>query len=224
GSNVLTTAQLVEESRGYLAEGYPAVKLRIGARAPAADLARVAAVRAAVGDEVRLMVDGNERLDPTAALLLANGLADLGVYWLEEPFPAEDVAAHAALARRSPVAVAAGEHLVGRHEFAGYLRAGAASVLQPDAALTGGITETVRVCALAEAHGTPVALHSLPELHVHLAMGDPNVCYAEHFPVLGPLLAQPLAPTSGLVTAPDRPGHGILWDEDAVAAYPVGRR
>jgi len=222
--NVLTTAQLVEETCSYVADGYPAVKLRIGARTPGEDLARVAAVRAAVGDQVRLMVDGNERLDPVAALPLASRLSRLGIYWIEEPFPAEDLAAHAALARHSQVAVAAGEHLVGRHEFASYLRAGAASVLQPDAALTGGITEAVRICALADAHGTPVAFHSLPELHVQLAMGDPNVCYIEHFPVLDPLLAQPLTPTSGRVTAPDRPGHGILWDEEAVAAYTVGRR
>lgn len=220
-SNPLPTAQLVEESRGYAADGYPAIKLRIGARPAEADLARVAAVRAAVGDGVRLMVDGNEQLDRTTALPLTAGLAELGVYWVEEPFPAEDIESHAWLAARGTVTVAAGEHLVGRHEFAGYLRARAAGVLQPDAALTGGITETVRICALADAHGTPVAFHSLPELHVQLAMGDPNVCYVEHFPVLGPLLAAPLTPYGGRVTAPVRPGHGIVWDEDAIAAYTV---
>lgn len=220
-SNTLTTEQLVAETRSYLADGYPAVKLRIGARGAERDLARVSAVRAAIGDEPRLMVDGNEQLDPMTALPLATALADLGVYWVEEPFVAEKVAAHAELARHANLAVAAGEHLVGRYEFLTYLRAGAAGVLQPDAALTGGITETLRICVLAEAHGVPIAFHSLPELHVQLAMQDPNVRYVEDFPILGPLLATSLAPVDGVVTAPTAPGHGLDWNPDAVAAYTV---
>lgn len=220
--NPLPTGQLVEESRAYVADGYRAIKLRVGARPAPADLARVAAVRDAVGDGVRLMVDANERLDRLTALRLTAGLAELDVAWIEEPFVAEDLDAHAWLAGRGAVTVAAGEHLVGPAEFAGYLRARAAGVLQPDAALTGGVTETIRICALAAAHGIPIAFHSLPELHVQLAMGDPNVCYVEHFPVLGPLLADPLAPSAeGLVTGPERAGHGLVWDWDVVTACTV---
>lgn len=219
--NALTGPELVEGSCSYLADGYPAVKLRIGARAADLDLARVAQVRDAVGDGVRLMVDCNEQLEPGAAVPLANALAELGIHWIEEPFVAEDVAAHAALASQSDLAVAAGEHLVGRYAFAGYLRERAAGVLQPDAALTGGITEALRISAVARAHGVPVAFHSLPELHVQLAMGDPNVCYVEHFPILDPLLAAPVRPRHGCVTAPDTAGHGIAWDQDAVAAFTV---
>lgn len=219
--NGLTTAQLVDGSVAYVAEGYRGVKLRVGARTVAEDLARVSAVRAAIGDQVPLMVDCNEQLDRATAVPLAQGLARLGACWIEEPFPAEDVAAHADLAGRVDIPIATGEHLVGRHEFAGYLHARAAALLQPDAALTGGITETLHIAALAAEHRRPIAFHSLPELHVHLAMGDPNVSYVEHFPILDPLLAAPLAPVDGQVTAPDTPGHGIAWDPEALAAYAV---
>jgi L-alanine-DL-glutamate epimerase-like enolase superfamily enzyme len=221
--NALTDAELLAGARSYVDEGYTAMKLRVGARRAEQDVARVALVREAVGPDVSLMVDCNEQLDMPRALALANGLADLGVDWIEEPFPAEDVEAHAALAKRSSIAVAAGEHLVGRHEFAGYLRERAAGVLQPDTALTGGITEALRIAALAEAHDTPVAFHSLPELHIQLATGGATAL-VEHFPILDPLLAAPLRPTEGCVSPPPTPGHGIAWDEEAVAALSVAPR
>ena len=218
-SNTLSTPELVHGSVSYAADGYDAVKLRVGARSPEDDLARVAAVRAELGDQVRLMVDCNEQLTLDSARWLAPRLADLAVHWIEEPFPAEDLAAHRALAQHSPVAVAVGEHLVGRHEFGHYIDAGAAGVLQPDAALTGGITEGVRIAALAVARGVPVSFHSLPELHVHLAMGDANVVYVEDFPVIEPLLAESLTPVQSRVSASETPGHGIAWDVDALKRY-----
>lgn len=221
-SNRLDTDQLVDGCLGYVAEGYRAVKVRVGARAPEQDALRVRAVRDAVGPQVRLMADANEQLDFPHALALAQHLHPIGVDWLEEPFLAEDVRAHAALAARAAVPIAAGEHLVGHHEFATYIDQGAARVLQPDAPLTGGITAAVRIAALAEAHGVPVAFHSLPELHVHLAMGAPNVRYVEHFPILDPLLATTLVATGGQVSAPPVPGHGIAWNERALTALSLG--
>jgi L-alanine-DL-glutamate epimerase-like enolase superfamily enzyme len=221
-SNTLDIQRLVDGSVGYVAEGYRAVKVRVGAGAVEEDLRRVAEVREAVGPQIRLMVDANEQLDLPRAIALADGLHPLGVDWLEEPFLAEDIAAHAAFTERSPLPIAAGEHLVGEYEFASYIRDCAADMFQPDAALTGGITATLRIAALAETHRVPIAFHSLPELHVHLAMSAPNVRYVEHFPILDPLLSAPLAPTAGRVTAPHVAGHGIAWNERARAALSLG--
>lgn len=223
-SNTLTDAELLEGARSYAAEGYTAMKVRVGARTPGQDVARVALVREAVGPDVRLMVDCNEQLDLPRAMALADGLAELGVAWIEEPFVAEDVPAHAALARHSTIPVAAGEHLVGHYEFDGYVRERAAGFFQPDSALTGGITETLRIASLAEAHGVPVAFHSLPELHIHLATGAPNSDGVEHFPILDPLLTAPLRPVDGHVSPPETAGHGIAWDEEAIAALSVPAR
>lgn len=220
-SNELSLTALVEGTTSYVAMGFEAVKLRIGARPVEEDLGRVRAIRSEVGDRVRLMVDCNEQLTLSSAQWLAPRLHELGVEWIEEPFLAEDVRAHSMLAARSAVPIATGEHLVGPYEFGYYIDAHAAGVFQPDAALTGGVTAALRICALAAAHGIPVSFHSLPELHVQLAMGDPNVVYVEHFPVIDPLLAESLPSNTGVVTAPTRPGHGIGWDWDAIATFAV---
>jgi len=220
-SNRLDDDALLDGARRYLDEGYPAMKIRVGARDPAADVARVAAVRDVVGPGVRLMVDANEQLRPDTAAALVTGLAEVGVDWIEEPFVAEDVAAHAELAAGTGIPVAVGEHLVGPYEFDTYARGRAAALFQPDAALAGGVSAALRIAAVARAHGVPIAWHSLPELHVHLAMDDPIVSYVEHFPILDPLLAAPLSRDGGTVTAPGTPGHGIVWDEGAIAAMTV---
>jgi L-alanine-DL-glutamate epimerase-like enolase superfamily enzyme len=107
----------------------------------------VRAVRDAVGDGVRIMIDRNERLDLPTALWAGAQLANLGIYWLEEPLRSDDVVGHATLAAAQPTAVAVGEHLHGRFEFAAYLRAGAATVLQPDVPLSGRRHGPVTACS-----------------------------------------------------------------------------
>ncbi|QYN22657.1 mandelate racemase/muconate lactonizing enzyme family protein [Amycolatopsis sp. DSM 110486] len=215
-THAMPVEQLVDGTRAYLDEGYHAVKLRIGARRAEEDVARVRAVREAVGDDVRIMVDANERLDLPTALWTGARLADLGVYWLEEPLSSDDVTGHATLAAAVPMPVAVGEHLHGRFEFAAYLHARAASVLQPDVPLTGGVTEWLRISAIAEAFGATLSPHFLPELHVHLAAAVPNCPYVEHFPLIDDVLQETLTVHNGRVAPPDRPGHGMLWDLSAL--------
>ncbi|MER7209007.1 mandelate racemase/muconate lactonizing enzyme family protein [Streptosporangium sp. NPDC000239] len=215
-THAMTVDELIEGSRRYVAEGYDAVKLRVGARRAEEDVARVRAVREALGDDLRIMVDCNERLDLPTAVWLGRRLDDLGVYWIEEPLPSDDLAGHAQLAARQGVPVAVGEHLHGRHEFANYLREGAASVLQPDVPLCGGVTEWLRISAVAEVFGAVLTPHFLPELHINLAAAVPNCAYVEHFPLIDEVLAETLPVSGGVAAPPDRPGHGMLWDGAAL--------
>jgi L-alanine-DL-glutamate epimerase-like enolase superfamily enzyme len=217
-THAMSVEQLIDGTRSYVDEGYHAVKLRIGARRAEEDVERVRAVREAVGDGVRIMIDCNERLDLPTAHWVGARLADVGVYWLEEPLRSDDVAGHASLAAGVAVPVAVGEHLHGRFEFAAYLRAGAASVLQPDVPLTGGVTEWLRISAIAEAFGAVLSPHFLPELHVHLAAAVPNCTYIEHFPLIDDVLLETLPIKNGRVAPPERPGHGMLWNHDALDA------
>jgi L-alanine-DL-glutamate epimerase-like enolase superfamily enzyme len=215
-THAMTPDELVEGARSYVAEGYAAVKLRIGARRAEEDIARVRTVREAVGDGVRIMVDCNERLDLPTARWAAARLADLGVFWMEEPLPSDDVAGHATLAAGVGLPIAVGEHLHGRFEFAAYLRERAASVLQPDVPLTGGVTEWLRIAAIAEASGAVLSPHFLPELHVHLAAAVPNCPWIEHFPLIDDVLHETLQISGGRAAPPDRPGHGMAWNHDAL--------
>jgi len=220
-ANALSLTELTAGAESYIGDGYTAIKLRVGSRPPEEDLARVAAIRSAVGDQVALMIDCNERLDLATAIWFSDRVADLGIRWIEEPLPAENLQAYATLASRSRTPIATGEHLASPDEFEQYANSSAAAVFQPDAALAGGITGCLQICRLAVSHGIPVSLHSLPELHIQLATVDHNVCYVEHFPILDQIMTAGLTPTEGRVSAPARPGHGIVWDRDAIAAHTV---
>lgn len=220
-TNDMTTEELVEGTLSYLAEGYTAVKLRVGTGRAEDDLARVAAVRSAVGDHVRLMVDCNERLDLPTALWLGPRLAQLGVFWFEEPLRANDIDGHVRLARSAGIPIAAGEHLHSRFAFAEYARRGAASVLQPDVPLLGGVTEFLRIAAVAEVLGATISPHFLPELHIHLVAAAPTGTFVEHFPLIDDLLAERLNAADGFMRPPERPGHGIRWDAEALVHFSV---
>ncbi len=217
----MTTDELIAGTRSYLEEGYTAVKLRAGARPAEEDVERIAAVRRAVGDSVRLMVDCNERLDFPTALWLGRRLEALDVYWMEEPLASDDIAGHARLASQLRVPIAAGEHLQGRFEFAEYIRHGAASILQPDAPLMGGVSEWMRVATLAEGFNVSLSPHFLPDLHVHLAAAAKNCIYIEDFPLIDDLLAETVRAEKGFITPAERPGHGILWDPAKLERYRV---
>jgi L-alanine-DL-glutamate epimerase-like enolase superfamily enzyme len=221
GMHNMDVGEVADTAMAYLARGFDAIKLFCGARRPEEDVELVAAVREAVGSGVRIMVDCNERLDQATALWLGRRLADLGVYWLEEPLVSDDVAGHVRLADRLGVAIAVGEHLLGRFEFVEYLRRGAAAVVQPDAPLVGGISECLRVAVLADAHGARLCPHFLPELHIHVAAAARAGAYVEYFPLIDPLLEETLQVSRGVMRPPNRPGHGLLWSPSALDRYRV---
>lgn len=213
-AHAMSVDELVVGAHAYVDEGYSAIKLRAGFHSPANDVARTAAVRDAVGPNVTIMIDCNERLDLTTAQWLAPRLAELDVYWLEEPLPASDIAGHRTLANRSPVPLAVGEHLLGLPAFVPYTSS--AGVWQPDAPLTGGVSEFLRIAALAEAHGVAISPHFLPEFHVQLAAAATTSTWIEHFPLIDELLLDVLHPHNGVVDVPACPGHGMAWNDDAI--------
>jgi L-alanine-DL-glutamate epimerase-like enolase superfamily enzyme len=215
----MDVAELIEGTQRYMADGLRAVKLRAGALGVEEDVARIAAVRDAVGDGVRLMVDCNERLDLPTALWFARQLTELGVYWLEEPLRSDDVEGHRRLAEQTGLPIAVGEHLLGRFEFAQYLHRGAATVLQPDPPLAGGVTEWRRISAIAEAASAYLAPHFLPELNIHLAASVPNCPYVEHFPLIDDVLLETIEIRNGRAVPPERPGHGLRFDPDALHRF-----
>ena len=138
--------------------------------------------------------DAKQRYDYSKALQVGRFLdEEVRPDWFEEPLHCDDVEGHARLAERLETPIAVGETLFGRDEFRRYLDAGAAAVLQPDVTRLGGLTATLKVAALAEAHHKPLAPHVLPEVAVHLACGLPAVSSVEYMPWLYPLFRNPPA-------------------------------
>jgi L-alanine-DL-glutamate epimerase-like enolase superfamily enzyme len=220
-TNTMTIEELVAGTQSYLDEGYTAVKLRVGTRPIEEEAARVWQIRQQFGPDLRIMVDCNERLVFPDALWLGRRLSDLAVHWFEEPLVSDDLEGYRRLAEKLDLSIAVGEHLQGRFEFASFLRTGAASILLPDAPLVGGISEWMRIATVAEVHGARVTPHFLPELHIHCCLAAKACDYVEHFPLLDDLFEESLVARGGVMRAPDRPGHGIRWDAEAIARYRV---
>lgn len=212
----IETADLVQDALRVKEAGFAGAKVKIGKPHASEDGARLAAVRSAVGDEFRLMVDANQSFHFHEALLRARMLGDHGVTWFEEPMPADDVSGHAALAAASPVPIAVGESLYSPGQFKDYLKAGAAAIVQVDAARVGGITPWLKTAHMAEAYNMAVCPHFLMELHVSLTCAVPNAWMLEYIPQLDAITESRLKIENGMAQPPNSPGLGIDWDWDAV--------
>jgi L-alanine-DL-glutamate epimerase-like enolase superfamily enzyme len=221
-STALATDRIVANALEEIASGMRAIKLRIGGRAPDADLKRVEAVREAVDDDVVLMVDAAELLTLDEALWLAPRLEELGVRRFEEPLPTEEIDDYRRLRESSALDVALGEHLFTRAEFLRALEAGAADVLNPDVAIVGGVTEFMRICELAEAYGCGIAPHLVTDLHLALAPAIPALVDVEAFPFTDKLWSEPPPRWTGQINASDRHGHGLELLEEPVNPHPRG--
>lgn len=205
----------------YAAMGCRAVKLRLAGNA--ADITRLRAVADALPDDVHLMADVNEKCDLVTARWLANECGDFNLLWLEEPLPATDISGYADLAAASPVPIATGEHHQGLVELTPFFDHRCCAVVQPDLAMMGGITESLRVATIAEYYGLVVAPHFLPALFIHLAAACPAVRWVEHFPLLEPLFDNPVdMDRTGMIAPPERPGHGLAWADGARAEFRIG--
>jgi L-alanine-DL-glutamate epimerase-like enolase superfamily enzyme len=218
----MSVEEILDASRPYLDAGMMGIKVKVGAD-PNEDADKLARLREALGDDVWLGVDANERYDYGTALAMGHYFEEeIGADWFEEPLSCEDVAGHARLADKLEIPIAAGEMLFSADEFDAYLARGALAVLQPDVTRLGGLTGFLKVAARAEQHHLPISPHLLPEVGVHLACGLPVVTTVEYMPWLYPLFQNPPEIVNGRLVPPPGAGLGLNLDGDAVAKYRVG--
>lgn len=218
GSLDLGTPELAAEAAGFAREGYGAYKFKAG-HGLAEDTARLRAVRDAAGPGLRLIVDGNQQWGAKDALRAARAFEPAGLWWLEEPVPAGDVAACAEVRAGSPVEIATGETNFGVAEFGRLLAARAADIVMPNLQRVGGITGWRKVAALAEAAGVPIASHVYAEIGVHLMCAVPNGLVLEVLPWWPRLFVEPLRLEGGAAIPPEAPGLGLTLDEDVVRRH-----
>lgn len=214
----LPISELVELSAQYVEDGFDTVKLRVGLE-PQEDPKRVAAVREALGDDVGIMIDANERLSYLDALTLGKKLQDYGLVWFEEPMAYTDRASHVRLAQSLSVPVVGGEHHCSAAGFVDYVASGAFAVVQPNICMVGGVTEMVRIMRLAELHGVGFAPHLMTDLNVHLAAATTSTAYVEYFPFLEPYTSNRLNIVGSRADVPNCLGHGIEFTEEAFERY-----
>ena len=212
----LEASVLVEQTLAAQAEGFRGAKIKIGRPHVSEDVARLRAVRDAVGPGFEIMVDANQGLSRPEAVRRAAAFSGLDLAWLEEPLPAEDVQGHRQLREHTTIPVAVGESMYHLAQFREYLEQGACSIVQPDVARIGGITPWIKVAHLAEAFGVPVCPHFLMELHVSLCAAVPNAAWVEYIPQLDDITEHRIRVEEGWAYPPGEPGLGIAWDWDKI--------
>ncbi len=224
-------ASLVDEAREYVERGYKAVKLRLGDN-PRDDIARVQAVRAGLGNEIEILTDANTNYTLADARRVIPALAEARVAWLEEPFGCNDHGAYRMGAAISPlVPIAAGENHYTRFEFARLIEERAVQILQPDLSKTGGITEGMRIAAIASAWGLPIHPHSSAtglnhavSIHYLAALdngGYFEACVSRFNPLRDMFGVTFEIGQDGCVEPLDKPGIGLDIDEKLFAQYPA---
>jgi L-alanine-DL-glutamate epimerase-like enolase superfamily enzyme len=211
---------LLSQVEGFLARGLPGVKMKVGRADPQEDVARVAAVRRLIGDNVDLMLDANMAWSFEEARARGEQLSAVRPLWLEEPCAPEDVGAHARLAAELGVPIAVGESLHSVAEVERYVAERAVGVVQVDPVTNGGITASRRALRLADAAGLATSSHYTEELSAHLLCASARPLYIEkHAFALDPYLTTPQRVDAGRVRPTDVPGTGLRFDRDALARY-----
>jgi L-alanine-DL-glutamate epimerase-like enolase superfamily enzyme len=214
---------LQQSAQHHVSQGYDILKLRLGhEKWPEGEVARVRAVQESVGPDVQIMVDAAESWNEVQAVPAARALQDAGIVWLEDPVNHQNLAGLAHLAEMLDIPVAGGEHLYGPDPFQKTFDARALDVAIIDLARVGGITPWMKVAAIAQARGIPVAGHVIPEVHVHLLSAVPNGYLVEYMPRSEPIFKTRLKLEDGHLVAPQTPGLGIELDEAACESYRVG--
>jgi galactonate dehydratase len=229
--------ELVNAAQGVVARGFTALKFDpfpnpwrayIARRDEDRAVERVAAVRAAVGPDVEILVEVHRRLAPMHAVRVARRMAPYRPFWFEEPVSARDLAGLAEARRDIDLPIVTGEELYTKAEFRAVFEQRGADIINPDVGNCGGILELREIAAMAEVYHVVVAPHNYNSTAlglaatVHAAAGMPNFLITEYFVNFEEVskdIATPLVPANGVITLPTAPGLGIEIDEAALARY-----
>jgi L-alanine-DL-glutamate epimerase-like enolase superfamily enzyme len=216
------------ELERYRALGFTDFKLKFGGLPLAEDLRRVETARRVLEPGDRLALDVNNGWHTLEQALHAiKALEHYDIWWIEEPFPPDDIANHSRLAARSPIPIATGEIEATRWGFAELVDHRAAQILQPDACVAGGISEWRRIADLAAEHDLPVIPHWHANLHAQLAAATSNCPMVEYFALregiynFEQLVCNPLDIQDGQIALDQSSGIGVELDWDAVAYYAI---
>jgi L-alanine-DL-glutamate epimerase-like enolase superfamily enzyme len=213
-------------------QGIPRVKIKVGelwGTEPARDLERMRQARDAVGPDVELFVDANGGYSRKQAIRMMHSAADLDIRWFEEPVSSDDLDGLREVRDAVSPDVTAGEYGYDLPYFRRMCAAGAVDCLQADVSRCGGITEWLRVAAIAAAHNLEISGHCAPHLHAHAAAATPNLRHLEwfhdHVRIEQMFFDGALDPAGGTVCpAPTAPGNGLCLRREVASRYQVGSK
>ena len=221
----LTDAQAATAARRLVDKGFVEMKTQMalpGNPSPAEEVRRVRVVRDAIGPDIKLMCDINQRWRVEQAIDIGHRVADVGLFWLEDVTTCDDYEGLARVNAALSTPIAGGEYVWGIVPFRNMIEARSIDYVMIDLCRVGGVTPWLKVAGMAEAFNLPVVSHVVPEMHLHLIAAVPNGLTVEYMPWMLKLYEETPAIEKGQLVLPTKPGLGLKFDEKAVAAYRVG--
>ena len=204
------------------ADGFTQMKTQMalpGATTIAKEVARIREIRQAIGPDVDLMCDINQRWDVRQAISIGALVEEYGMFWLEDMVACDDFAGMASVAAALKTPLAAGEYLYGTVPFRHMFEARSVDIAMVDVMRSGGITGWLKIAGMAEAFNLPIVSHLYPDISVHLVSAVPNGLTVEYMPWSNRLFKEPLRPKNGMLEVPNKPGLGFEFDEAICAKY-----
>jgi len=220
--------ELQGEMASYVALGAKAVKMKVGAVPIKDDIARIKAVREVIGPDIALLLDANCAYRAYEAIQFAKRAEEYEPFWFEEAVQPDDYDGFAKIAAQTTIPLATGENEYTKHGFRDLIETKAIAILNPDVRYMGGVTEFMKVAAMAQANGLDIAPHGDQQAHLHLLAAIPNARLLEFYPpevnamAVDIYLHAPRVNANGTVTVPDVPGAGLDPNDKALAPYRIG--
>jgi mandelate racemase len=219
GLGIMPAEEAADEAVELLAEGFSAVKVRLGHPSVEEDLAVVRAIRKRIPDEAVLMADYNHALTVAEAIKRGHALDGEGLYWIEEPTTHDDFPGNARIANELKTATQIGENFNSVAEMSSAIAARASDYVMPDLERIGGVTGWLHAAGVAQAARIPMSTHLFAEVSAHLMAVTPTGHWLEFVDWADAILQEPLKPANSAIAATARPGVGLSWNEDAVNKY-----
>src|SRR5260370_15408975 len=217
----LTDAQAQRAAQILLQKGFREMKTQMalpGNPTPAEEVRRVRVVREAIGPDVKLMCDINQRWRPEQAIDIGSRIDDVGLFWLEDVTAADDFPGLARVTAALRTPVAGGEYVWGIVPFRHMIEARSVDIVMIDLARVGGVSQWMKVAGMAEAFNLPVVSHVMPEMLVHIVAACPNGLTVEYMPCMLPLYEWTPVLEHGQLVLPTKPGVGLTFAAKAIPA------
>ena len=218
----LTDDQSVTAARRLLGRGFIEMKTQMalpGNPTVSDEVRRVRLVREAIGPDIKLMCDINQRWRPEQAIDIGRRVEDVGLFWLEDVTACDDFAGLARVTAALSTPVAGGEYVWGMVPFRHMIEARSVDIVMVDLVRVGGITQWMKVAGMAAAFNLPVVSHLLPEIHVHLIAAAPNGLTVEYMPWTLALFEETPRLEQGQLILPETAGLGLKFDAGAFKAF-----
>ncbi|HWH77779.1 MAG TPA: mandelate racemase/muconate lactonizing enzyme family protein, partial [Candidatus Binatus sp.] len=209
--------QILKSCRVLVEKGFKQMKTQMalpGDTSPAKEAERARLTREAVGPDIDLMCDINQRWSVNQAIDVGRRVEDVHFFWLEDVTVHDDYAGLARVADALATPLASGECLYGITPFRHMVEAHSADIIMIDLIRVGGISNWMKVAAMAEAFNLPVVSHLFPEIHVHLISAIPNGLTVEYMPWSFRLFEEVPLPVSGELIVPSKPGLGLEFSRE----------